>query len=402
MVVTGIGVISAAGTGVEENWKRVVAGEPTAARDSVLFGSPVDFACRVPDFDPGPRPGGPQAERLDRYAQLAMVAAAEALASAGLPASPGDPDRCGIVLGSVAGGMGTLEEQAARLERGGPTAVAGRTMPLGLLSSAAGAISVRHGLRGTCLSVATACASGTQAIGLARDLVGAGTLDIALAGGADAPLTPFNAAAYARLRALSRRADDPRGASRPFSATRDGFVLGEGAGFLVLEREDDARARRAPLLAVVAGHAATADAHHAVRPDPTGSGARRAMLGALADADLDPGSVGHINAHGTSTLLNDAVEGTAIGEVFGDRVAVSSTKGVTGHTFGAAGALEAAYAVLALREGLIPPTANLTDPDPSIPVDLVAAQARRARLDAVMSNSFGFGGYNASLVLTTV
>ncbi|MCF3119144.1 beta-ketoacyl-[acyl-carrier-protein] synthase family protein [Streptomyces arenae] len=400
VAVTGLGAVSAAGLGTDENWKRIVAGEPTAAPDPVLDSCPVNFGCRVPDFEPVTRLGRRQAGLLDRYAQLALVAAEEALSSARLRSEDTDPTRFGVVLGSVAGGMATLEAQQTRLERLGPNAVSGRTMPLGLLSAAAGALSIHFGLRGTALTVATACASGTMAIGVARDLIRTGVLDVALAGGADSPLTPLNAAAYNQLRALSRRIDAPSIASRPFSATRDGFVLGEGAGILVLESEAHARARGAPAMAMIAGYGTSADGHHVTRPNPDGEGARRAMRAALADADVPADAIGYVNAHGTSTRLNDSVESAAISQILGDRVAVSSTKGVTGHPFGAAGALEAAYSVLALRDSTIPPTANLNDPDPDITVDLVAGAARRKRLRAVLSNSFGFGGYNASLVIT--
>ncbi|KOG85176.1 beta-ketoacyl-[acyl-carrier-protein] synthase family protein [Streptomyces varsoviensis] len=408
VIVTGMGLISAAGIGAEANWRRIVAGEPTALHAPGLDGCPVDFGCAVPDFDPAEHLGRSRAEALDRYAQLAMVAAEEAMDSAGVAvreptersAGTTDPARIGVVLGSLAGGTATIEAQQTQLERHGPTAVAGRTIPLGLVSSAAGALSARFGLLGASMSVTTACASGTTAIGTARDLIRTGALDVALAGGADAPLTPLNAAAYDRLRALSRRGDYPPAASRPFSATRDGFVLGEGAGFVVLESEEHARARGAPRLASIAGYGSAADGYHPVRPDPDGGGARRAILAALADAGMGADAIDYVNAHGTSTPLNDAVESAVVTDLLGDDVPVSSTKGVTGHPLGAAGALEAAYAVLALRDGIVPPTANLTDPDPDISVDLVAGAARRERLRAVLSNSFGFGGYNASLVIT--
>lgn len=400
ITITGMGLVSAAGIGVADNWRRVVAARPTAARHPALAGHPVDFACRVPDFHPAALLGERRAEYTDRFTQLALVAAREALTHARLRPADTDLTRFGVVLGTLAGGTATMETQQDRLLHGGAAAVAARTLPMGLTSSAAGELSIHFGLLGTTMTVVTACASGATAIGVARDLIRSGTLDVALAGGTESPITPLQAAAYHRLGALSRRTHDPLGASRPFTASRDGFVLGEGAGILVLENDAHARARGAPRLANVAGYGATADSHHAVRPEPTGDGARRAVLAALADAQIGADDVGYVNAHGTSTRLNDAVEGAVVAKVFGEAVAVSSTKGVTGHTLGAAGALEAGYSVLALRDSILPPTANLTDPDPGIAVDLVAGAARHTHVHAVVSNSFGFGGHNACLVLT--
>ncbi|MFD5554637.1 beta-ketoacyl-[acyl-carrier-protein] synthase family protein [Streptomyces sp. NPDC127068] len=398
--VIGLGLVSGAGIGVDENWRRVVGAEATAARDSALVGCPVDFGCRVPGFEPAKLLGPQRAETTGRFAQLALVAAREALAHARLRPEQTDTARFGVVLGTVAGGTGAMEDGQSWLLRAGPGGVPVRTMTTGLVSSAAGEVAIQFGLRGMALTIATACASGTAAIGTARDLIRSGRLDVALAGGADSPLTPLYSAAFDRLRALSRRTDDPVTASRPFDMERDGFVLGEGAGMLVLESESHARDRAAPGLARIAGYASTTDGYHAVRPDPQGTGARRAMVEALADADLAAREVGHVNAHGTSTRRNDEVEAAAIAAVFGTDVAVSSTKGVIGHTFGAAGAIEAACAVLALRHALVPATANLVVPDPSTDIDLVIGSARSQRLEAVLSNSFGFGGYNASLVFT--
>ncbi|MFI6305946.1 beta-ketoacyl-[acyl-carrier-protein] synthase family protein [Amycolatopsis thailandensis] len=400
VVVTGIGVVSAAGVGVDENWKRIVSGEPTADHDPELDGLPVDFACRVPDFNPVPLLGTREAGRTDRYTQLALVAAHEALTSSRLRLENTDSTRAGVVLGTVSGGSSTMERQEERLLLAGSSAVSVRTMPMGLVNMAAGVLSIHFGLQGIALTTATACASGTNAIGVARDLIRSGAMDVVLAGGTDAPITPLSSAAFHRLGALSRRCHDPAGASRPFSADRDGFVLGEGAGILVLENERHARARQAPRLAKVAGYGASADSHHVTRPHPEGAGARRCMRAAIADAGLAPADIGHVNAHGTSTRLNDEVENAAIASIFGDQVAVTSTKGVTGHPFGAAGALEAAYSVLTLTTSVIPPTANLTEPDPRITVDVVAGTARHRNVGAVISNSFGFGGHNASLVFT--
>ncbi|OXM49751.1 beta-ketoacyl-[acyl-carrier-protein] synthase family protein [Amycolatopsis alba] len=402
VVVTGMGLVSAAGTSLSENWRRVIAGEPTAARDPALAGCPIDFTCRAPDFEPSRYLGRRGAATADRFTQLALVAADEAVSEAKLRLDETDLTRFGVVIGTMSGGMTTIERQHARLLEGGSSTVSGRTMLMGMTSVAASALSIHHGLRGTCLTVSTACASGTVAIGTACQLIRSGTVDVVLAGGADSPLTPLQVAALDRLSALSRRNDDPGRASRPFDADRDGAVLGEGAGILLLESESHAMARGAPQLAEIAGYGDSSDGYHIVQPDPDGAGAQSAMRAALADAGLSPRDVDYINAHGTSTRSSDEIECTAISAIFGDSPAVSSTKGVTGHTCGAAGGLEAAYSILALRDSCVPPTANLTDPDPSIKVDLVADQARHAPLRAVMSNSFGIGGHNASLVITSL
>ncbi|OXM49749.1 beta-ketoacyl-[acyl-carrier-protein] synthase family protein [Amycolatopsis alba] len=400
VTVTGMGMVSAAGIGVEDNWARIRAGQPAAAPHPALAGHPVDFACGAMDFEPAETLGERQADNTDRSTQMALVAAEEALARARLRPADTDVTRFAVVLGTWAGGTATMENQQAQLLRHDAAAVAARTMITGPLSSSAGELSIRFGLQGPVMTIATACASGTSAIGIARDLIRAGIVDVALAGGTDASITPLQVAGFFRLGALSRRTHDPLGASRPFAASRDGLVFGEGAGILVLENDAHARARGAPRLADVAGYSATSDAYHMLRPDPAGAGARRAIRAALADADIGKNDVDYVNAHGTSTRRNDEVECKAISAGLGDTVAVSSTKGVTGHTFGAAGALEAAYSILALTESVIPPTANLIDPDPDITVDLVAGTARHQPVQAVLSNSFGFGGLNASLVLT--
>ncbi|WP_424216175.1 beta-ketoacyl-[acyl-carrier-protein] synthase family protein (plasmid) [Streptomyces sp. BI20] len=400
VVVTGMGMIGAAGVGVEAGWRRVLAGAPTAAPLAALAGCPVDFGCEVPGFDAPTALGARRASGTERFTQLALVACAEALRSACLEPTGRNPARTGVVLGTAAGGTAALEAGQAALVTGGPAAVPGRTMPAGLLSAAAGELSVEFGVRGVALTVTTACASGSMAIGVARDLIRSGTADVVLAGGTDAPLTPLNAAAYHRLRALSRRVEDPAGACRPFSASRDGFVIGEGAGVLVLESAAHARRRGAPVVARLSGYGTSADAHHATRPPADGAGARQAMEAALRDAGVAASAVGYVNAHGTSTVRNDLAEGAAIRAVLGGAVPVSSTKGVTGHTFGAAGAIEAILTILALRDGLLPATANLTDPDPLIELDLIAKEARACSAGAALSNSFGFGGYNASLLFT--
>jgi beta-ketoacyl-acyl-carrier-protein synthase II len=401
VVVTGIGLVTPGGLGVAASWKAALAGEPTSARDPALVeaGGDVTFACHVPPFDADEELGRGAARRMDRFTHLALLAAREALTSAGLDGGRVPRDTAGVVLGCGIGGVGTWEDDhAGFLDRG---RVSPLMIPRMLSNSAAGQVAIAHGLRGPNLTVNTACAAGASALHVARDLLRSATTDVVLAGGAEAGITPHSAAAFARMGALSRRED--RTASRPFDEDRDGFVMGEGAGILVLERADDARARGVDPLARLVGAGASADAHHITAPPVDGDGAVLAMSRALEDAGVDPSEVGHVNAHGTSTPLNDVAEARAIRTVFGaaaDDIAVTSTKGVTGHLLGAAGGVEAAYTVLALRDGIVPPTANLTRQDPEVDLDVVRGTARERPLQVALSNSFGFGGQNAALLFT--
>jgi 3-oxoacyl-[acyl-carrier-protein] synthase II len=357
----------------------------------------VSISCRVPGFS-AEALGVPNSWQWDRYAAFALVAAREALHDAGLePGNWTDSSRVAVIIGSGAGGTATLEAQQAALIADGAGAVSALTLPMGLLNMAAGQVAIELEARGPCFAPCSACTSGASAIGIGRDMLRLGQADIVIAGGTEAPVTSLYVSAFARMRALSRQRD-PEIASRPFDRARDGFVLGEGAGIFVLESESHARARGARMHGKLVGYGASADAHHVTTPDPQGRGAKQAMRSALADGGIDRSQIGYVNAHGTSTQLNDRVESAAISEVFGGQVAVSSTKGVTGHLLGGAGAIEAAYAVLALESGLIPPTANLTDPECGTELDLVVAAPRRARLTHAISNSFGFGGQNASLL----
>jgi len=407
--ITGLGAITPAGRGVEVSWHRVVDGKPTAALDEMLAAAdvPVALCCRVPDFDADAEVGRGASRRLDRFTHLAVLAATEALAQAGLVDDDGriigaDPDRVAIVLGSGIGGAETWASEYPSFLANGPGRVSPTFIPRMLSNTAAGTIAIRTGARGPNVTVNTACAAGATAIHVARDLVRSGTADVAIAGGVEAGITALSVSAFNQMGALSRN-PDPSTASRPFDIDRDGFVMGEGAGVVVVESAKHAKGRGATVLGRVAGVGASADAHHATAPSPDGGGAILAMRRALADADLDPSDIGHVNAHGTSTPLNDHAEALAIRTVFGadaDRLAVSSTKGVTGHLLGGAGAVEAIFALLALRSQLAPPTAGLHRLDPEIDLDVVADTARDMKLDAVMTNSFGFGGQNASLVLT--
>ncbi|GAA1351733.1 beta-ketoacyl-[acyl-carrier-protein] synthase family protein [Saccharothrix algeriensis] len=400
-VVTGLGVVSPAGHGVADNWAAVVRGDPVAAAHPDLAGLPVDVACRVPAFDAARAFGAQRARGTDRYAQLALLAAREAVADSRLDTGSWDAARVAVVLGTAAAGTATAEEQQARLLDRGAHRVSAATLPMALSNVAAARVAMEFGARGPSLSVSTACASGATAIGVGRDLLRTGTVDVVIAGAADAAVTPLYIGAFHRMRALSRGRPDPSTASRPFDRERDGFVLGEGAGVLVLETERHAAGRGARVLGSVRGHGATCDAHHITAPDPEGTGAEQAMRAALRDAGVDAREVGYVNAHGTSTRLNDAVEAAVVHRVLGGGAAVSSTKGVIGHPLGAAGAIEAVYCVLALREGRLPPTANFVEGDPGMALDLVTGAARDRRTSVALSNSFGFGGHNAVLLFTS-
>ncbi|WP_105970687.1 beta-ketoacyl-[acyl-carrier-protein] synthase family protein [Streptomyces geranii] len=399
IAVTGLGLVTPAGIGTAASWAGVLAGRSAAALDPALDGNPVRISCRVPDWDPDALLGARRAHRLDRFSQFTLVAAREAITDAGLDPASWDGARVGVVLGCADGGPGTVEEQHRVLVEHSAHRVSPLLLPMQLPNMLAGQTAIEFGARGPNLVVATACASGTTAVGVARDLLLLDRCDVVLTGGGEAMITPLVMAGFARMGTLSRRADDPAAASRPFDADRDGFVAGEGAGVLVLERSADARARGARVRARVAGYGASADAHHVTSPHPDGLGLEAAMRAALADAGCAPSDVGHVNAHGTATRLNDLAEARVVRRVLGDPL-VTSTKGVTGHLLGAAGAVEAAFTVLGLEEQLVPPTANLEVPDPACEIK-VAATATATRFDLALSSSMGFGGQNAVLALTT-
>ncbi|MDN3020982.1 beta-ketoacyl-[acyl-carrier-protein] synthase family protein [Streptomyces sp. S.PB5] len=397
VAVTGIGLVTPGGTGREATWSRVVEGRPTAARDPELAGLRVDFACRVGDYDPGRAVPGGRPWQYDRHCQFALTAAGEAVADAGLDPDGWDGERVAVVVGTAFGGTTTqLAQHRTYLERGSAL-VSPLLVPMFLPNMAAGQVAIRLKARGPVLSTSTACASGATALGVAWDLVRSGACDIAVAGAADAAVHPLWVSGFDRMGALSRRTGEPGAASRPFDAGRDGFVMGEGAGVLVLERADRARARGRPGYALIAGYGASADAHHAVAPDPSGRGIELATRRALAAAGATPAEVAHINAHGTSTPLNDAAEAALITGRFPHRPSVTSAKGVLGHLLGAAGAVEAALTVLSLARETVPPVANLDSPGPGIDLDTVTKAARTQRILLALSNSFGFGGHNAVL-----
>jgi 3-oxoacyl-[acyl-carrier-protein] synthase II len=400
VAVTGLGLVTPAGIGVEATWSRVLEATPTAATDAALSGMPVDFDCAVAGFDADARLGRRQAWRMDRYEQLAVVAAREAVADARLDPATWQGARVGVVLGTALGGTATYEQQQRKLATGGVHAVSAMLIPMAATNMVAGYVAMDTGARGPNLVTTTACASGATALGTARDLLRTGACDVVLAGGVEACLSPTIVAAFTRMKALSRRRGDPAAASRPFDAGRDGFVLAEGAGILVLERMSHARARGATVRARLSGYGASADALHPTAPDPDGGGATRAIQAALIDAGVAPDEVDHVNAHGTSTPLGDLAEGRMLRRVLRGDPPVTATKGVVGHALGAAGAIEAACTVLTVQHGVIPPTANLDSLDRRIEVDVVAKTPRHRRVEVAVSNSFGFGGQNAALVIT--
>lgn len=399
VVVTGIGMVTPAGVDTTTSWEATCAGRPAAATDPRLVGLPVDFSCAVGGFD-ATRELGEEARRMAPFTSYAVAAARQAIADAGLPTGDLDSDRIGVVLGNGVGGQGTWEEQGERMRERGQRAVNPLTVPKAISNIVAGTVAMDLGLRGPSLTVSTACAAGTTAMGLALDLLRAGRCDVVLAGGTEAAVTPLVCVAFDRLKALSRRSGDPGAASRPFDARRDGFVLGEGAAVLVLERADHARARGRRGRARLLGYGASSDAYHLTAPDPEGRGARRALREALVDADVAASDVAFVNAHATGTPQGDAVEARLIADVFGPAAAVTSTKGVTGHMLGATGAVEAAFTVLSVEQGVVPPTANCSEPGGDIAeIDIVRGAARRAPVPVAVSNSFGFGGHNAVVVL---
>ncbi len=405
--VTGAGVVSPVGNNVEDCWRNLVDGKSGAGPITRFDASDYEtrFACEVKDFTFEGIIDRKDAKRMDRFVQFAVVASHEALRSAGLGDHIPDPERIGVIVGSGIGGMETFEEQHTNLIQKGHRRVSPFFIPMMISDMAAGQVSITFGLKGPNFGTVSACASGANAIGEALRMLRAGDADIMLCGGAEATITPMAVAGFGNMRALSTRNDDPQHASRPFDIGRDGFVIGEGAGMLVLETEAHAKARGANLICELAGYGASGDAYHMTSPCVDGDGAARAMKRALADAGQPLDEVGYINAHGTSTPAGDPIEITAVKSVFADharRLWMGSTKSMTGHLLGAAGGLEAVVCALALQRGVVPPTINLESPDPQCDLDLVPNTARNAKLKAVLSNSFGFGGHNVSLLMKAV
>jgi 3-oxoacyl-[acyl-carrier-protein] synthase II len=405
IVVTGIGIVSPVGCDAPSTWDAIVSGTSGIAGITRFdpTGYQTTFAGEVKNFDPTDRLGRKDARRTDRYTHFAVASALEALERAGLSIDDGIADRVGVLIGSGMGGAETLDAGMETVLIEGPARLSPFFMPMFLGNMASGTVAIATGARGPNFAPVSACASSAHAIGEAAAIIRRGEADVMIAGGSEAPLARMVVAGFNAMGALSTRNNDPAAASRPFDAERDGFVLGEGGAALILESAEHAARRGAPVLAELAGYGTTDDANHMVQPAPGGAGAARAMTLALAAAGLPPEEIGYINAHGTSTPLNEKFETQAIKAAFGDaayRVPISSTKSMTGHLLGAAGALEAALAIMAIEQGTLPPTINQTSPDPDCDLDYVPNVARGAAVKHVMTNSMGFGGHNVSLIFS--
>ena len=405
VVVTGVGMITPLGATVDTTWEGLVAGRSGIATitrfDSRERGLEVHIAGEANDFDPLLYMDRKEVKRADRFAQFAVAAASQALADSGLKITPELAPRVGVVFGSGIGGVSTLVDNVIAHEKD-PRKVSAFMIPMMIVDMASGEVAMKFGAKGPNLATVSACASSGHAIGMAVDAIRRGQADVMLAGGSEAGLIPVAVGAFDAMRALSRRNDAPEKASRPFDKERDGFVFSEGGACLVLEEEGFAKARGAHIFGEVAGFGSTADAHHITAPPPGANGAVRAMRIALADAGIGPEQVGYVNAHGTSTPANDAAETTALKTVFGDHahgVPISSTKSMTGHMLGAAGAVEAIICVLAMRDGVLPPTINQEVADPECDLDYIPNVPRKADVEYSLSNSMGFGGHNVALVL---
>jgi 3-oxoacyl-[acyl-carrier-protein] synthase II len=405
VVVTGLGVVSPVGNDVATTWRSLLEGKSGAAPitkfDTANF--PVRFAAEVKGFDPFQYMDRKEAKRADQYTQYAVAAATQAMTDAGFGDSVGyDPDRTGVILGSGIGGLKSFEEQHDVYRERGPGKISPFFIPMFIADIAAGIVSMRFNAKGPNYATVSACATSAPASGDAFRTIQYGDADIVISGGAEATVTPMAIGGFANMKALSERNDSPSTASRPFDKDRDGFVMGEGAGVVILEELEHARRRGARIYAEVVGYGATGDAHHLTAPAPEGEGAQRAMRRAMQDAGLTPADVQYVNAHGTSTPANDFNETRAIKSVFGEdaaRLNVSSTKGATGHMLGAAGGVEFVFSTLSVRDGVIPPTINYQTPDPDCDLNYTPNTPVERHVTAALSNSFGFGGHNVSLAV---
>lgn len=412
VVITGMGIVSPVGTGLEYAWKNVVAGK-SGIRKITEFNVD-DLASQIAGVPQrGTEPGQfnpdvviePREQRkMDNTIIYAIVAADEAIKDAGLDTYEGDKERIGVSIGSGIGGLNTIYENCVELHDGGPRRVSPFFIPKGIINMAAGHVSIRYGLKGPNISTVTACATGAHSIGEAARMIKYGDADIMICGGAEGAVGRIGLAGFSAMKALSTRNDEPEKASRPWDKNRDGFIMAEGAGILVLEEYEHAVKRGAKIYAEVAGFGMSGDAYHITAPAPNGEGGKRAMMAAIKDAGLTPADVDYVNAHGTSTGLGDVGELAAVQSLFGDSpVSMSSTKSVTGHLLGAAGAVEAIFCVLAMRDGVVPPTINLEEPEDAVGnFDLVPNKAKERKVDVALSNSFGFGGTNASVVFKKI
>ncbi|MTI95085.1 MAG: beta-ketoacyl-ACP synthase II [Firmicutes bacterium] len=404
VVITGMGAVTPLGHDVETMWKGLVAGKSGVAEvthfDTSEFTTKI--AAEIKDFDPTEHMHRKEAKRSDPFVWYALVAARQAWKQSGLEAAELDPGRIGVMVGSGIGGITTFEQQYDMYKSGGARRISPFFVPMMISNMAAGNISIDLGAQGPVSSVVTACATGTNAIGDAFRSIARGDVDVMIAGGSEASITPMGMGGFCAARALSTRNDEPEAASRPFDAQRDGFVMGEGAGIVVMESLESAQARGATILAEITGYGSAGDAFHVVQPHPEAAGGARAMELAVKESGWQPTDVDYINAHGTSTEFNDRLETTAIRKVFGDhadKLVVNSTKSMLGHLLGAAGAVEFIVCILSIRDGLVHPTINLTTPDPDCDLDYVAEGARKAPVRRAITNSLGFGGHNATLAV---
>ncbi len=407
VVVTGMGIISPVGNDLETAWQQVVAGKSGIGliTDFDVSQFSTRFGGSIRDFDAGLYVPAKDLKKMDPFIHFGIAAASQAVAHAGLKGSGHLPDRIGVAMGSGIGGVGTIEANHQRMQEGGPRKISPFFVPASIINMISGHVSIEHGYRGPNIALVSACSTATHSIGMAARIIAHGDADVMLAGGAEHGITPMGLGGFCAARALSQRNDDPQAASRPWDKDRDGFVLSDGAACLVLEEYEAARNRGAQIFAELVGFGMSADAFHMTAPPEGGEGAQACMLAALKDARLNPDQIDHINAHGTSTPLGDVAETRAIRGLFGahaGKLAVSSTKSTTGHLLGAAGAVEAVFSVLAIRDQIAPPTINLHSPDPECDLDYVPNTARRMAINSVLSNSFGFGGTNGSLIFRRI
>lgn len=403
VVVTGVGLVCACGIGTEEVWKNLVAGTSGIAPITQfdVTGFDCTFAGEVKGFDPLQWIEKKDLKKMARFIQIAIAATDFAVKMAGLEIDEKNADATGVYIGSGIGGFDVIEREHSKLIHGGPGKISPFFIPSAIINLAAGQVSIRYGAKGPNSATATACSASAHAIGDAFKIIQRCDAEVMLAGGSEAAITPMGVGGFAAMKALSTRNDEPARASRPFDAQRDGFVIGEGSGMLILESLEHAQRRGANILAEIVGYGMSADAYHMTQPSEDGDGAYRVMRASLTDAGIAPEQIGYVNAHGTSTPIGDALETKAIERTFGDaakRIPVSSTKSMTGHTLGGAGGIEAGISVLALRDQVAPPTINYENPDPACDLDYVPNEARKVAMQYALSNSFGFGGTNASLV----
>lgn len=402
IAITGLGVVSPLGSDIRTLWDNLIQAQSGIESIEALADLPVTFGGPVRDFDPSRYLGKKELRHLDRYSQIAVTAGLDAYEHAGLTEEIYPPCKIGVLIGSGAGGVGTLESQVAIFNERGPRKISPMTVPMFIGNSASAEVAMRIHAKGPGMGIASACATGGHALAMAMRMISCGDADCMIAGSVEACLTPFAVSAFAAMRALSTRNDDPKKACRPFDADRDGFVMSEGGAALVLEDYDKARSRGARILAMLCGAGMTQDAYHIVAPDPEGDAVVYAIQKAIEDANISPEDIGYINAHGTSTELNDKAETRAIKKVFGRaayKIPISSTKSMTGHLIGGAASLETVICVLSLNNGMIPPTINLDNQDPECDLDYVPNRAINADVSYCLNNSFGFGGQNVALIV---